>query len=136
MLAVWEILYKVKISVSVMSLSFFHSFCTVSHMASSRKFSRPNKPARRPLDDEFTWDSFGPLSANLTRMSTDLAQFARPPSPTLPAQPDALVTSPKDDPGPKGNNVASPPTAIDAGFVSTTTLEDQVNSAPRNQVRI
>ena len=35
------------------------------------------------------------------------------------AQPDAPVTSPKDDPGSKGKDVASPPTANDAGFVST-----------------
>ena len=68
-------------------------------------------------------------------MSTDLAQFARFPSPRLPAQPDAPVPSPKDDPGPKGNDVASPPTAIDAGFVSTTTREDQTDSAPQEPSR-
>ena len=104
-------------------------------MASSRKFSRPSKPPCRPLDDEFTWDSFGPLSANLAKMSTDLVQFACFPSSMLPAQPDAPVTSHKDDPGPKGKDVASPPWANSVGFVFNTTHEDQIHSAPQEPSR-
>ena len=45
------------------------------------------------------------------------------------------TTSPKDDPGPKGKDASSRPTAIDAGFVSTSTREDEIHSAPQELSR-
>lgn len=57
-------------------------------MAASNKPYRSIKPPQRPLDDDFTWDTLGPLSSNFARMSSDLAQLAHFPSavpfPTLP----------------------------------------------------
>ena len=103
-------------------------------MEASRKSTRISKPPRRPLDDAYTWDSLGSLSADFAKMSTDLAHLARFPSPTLPAQSDPPTSqnnppsaSPLDHSRP--TIAASPPLAREAAFVTSSESQIRVNTA-------
>ena len=52
-------------------------------MSTSKKSSRISRPPRRPLDDDYTWESLGALTADLAGMSPDMAHLARRSSPSF-----------------------------------------------------
>ena len=52
-------------------------------MSASKKSSRISRPPRRPLDDDYTWESLGALTADLAGMSADMAHLARRSSPSF-----------------------------------------------------
>ncbi|KAL9972505.1 hypothetical protein ACROYT_G018824 [Oculina patagonica] len=49
---------------------------------SHKKSSRISRPPRRPLDDDYTWESLGALGADLAGMSADMAELGRRSSPS------------------------------------------------------
>ena len=48
-------------------------------MSASKKSSRISRPPRRPLDDDYTWESLGALTADLAGMSADMAELGSSP---------------------------------------------------------
>lgn len=102
-------------------------------MAASKKSTRSSRPPRRPLDDEYRWDTLDSLSADVAKISTDLAQFARFPSPTLPAHthtaPLANIPPSASPPQQTTENSASPPLARDTVFVASSDPKNRVQTA-------
>ena len=57
---------------------------------SHKKSSRISRPPRRPLDDDYTWESLGALTADLAGMSADMAELGRRPSSSLVPSKDSV----------------------------------------------
>lgn len=75
---------------------------------SNNKPSRTIKPPRRPLDDDFEWDSLGPLSADIARLSSDLANFSRSPSTAFTTLPTSIAQGADQLPSAGISSSASP----------------------------
>ena len=74
-------------------------------MSASKKSSRISRPPRRPLDDDYTWESLGALTADLAGMSADMAHLARRSSPSfLPSHDSVPQDGASPSPPPRDTN--------------------------------